>query len=133
MRNFVYIAIVGSIQNLTEEELSSKIETIKERVVEKNGSDTEIVLIHGFATKEFLENKGIDTVRRDIIDSMFPIQIPFFHNNTCDREYFKEILDTVSYKASFETWVVTDPNENVQHEINIAESYSAIIYLDATV
>ena len=132
MRNFVYIAIVGSIQNLSEQELSSKLETIKERILDKNGEDSTIVLIHGFASKEFLVNKGIDTVRREIIDSHFPVQIPFFHGETCDREYFEDILNHLSCMEPIETWVVVEPNDNVNHEIEIAESYGTVIYLDAT-
>ena len=33
MRNFVYIAIIGSIGELAEQELNSKLETIKERML----------------------------------------------------------------------------------------------------
>lgn len=112
-KSFVYIGIVGSIQNLTDEQFSDAIETVEKDLKENFKGDVP-VLIHGYMDIPSIEAKKWSTEKRKLIDDKFKYQIPFFVDGAPDREYLDDLTASIVVQK---VYVLTETNENVEKEI----------------
>ena len=128
MNDFLYIAIVGSIQNLTDAEFNKHIEHIVQ-VCKENEPNKQVCLINGFMDKQSILDKDWDTHKRDILNYVFSCQINFWYRGGIHRDFLTSLASYIPIKC----FVVAEPNENVQKEIdaiyNSGQQHSLIVNL----
>jgi hypothetical protein len=84
----------------------------------------DITLVHAFASREFLNNKGINTEVLDFLDAFFPKQVSFFDdvNGVPLRD---QMLSFVQTKKGLPVIICTDESNlesGVDEELHIIQS-----------